>query len=155
MKRLDALLLVASTLLGLVVVYSAVGMGLTYHNKPGSGLFPFLIGLLMAMVSGSVLVTHIFRVGLSADATARSDCSGQKNRTRVTLVYALLIVYTLSLRYFGFATSSLLLMIVLLRCVGLKSWMYSIGMSVCVVIPITAVAVYVLKIQLPVGMFGY
>jgi hypothetical protein len=129
-------------------------MGLTHLNKPGSGLFPFIIGWLLALLSIVLLLGQARKATQNSDSGSQPSAR-QKNWSQVILTYVSLFIYTAAVEHLGFGVSSFLLMIVLFRFVGLKGWRYSLLMGASIVIPVIAVTKYVLKMQLPANVFGF
>ena len=145
MRPLEVILLLAFGSIGLAAAYVGYGMGLTQFNKPGPGLFPFLIGTLLTLLSIPLLLKWNSKpVGSSASAE-----TVQRYWFREALVYVSLALYAASLPYLGFALSSLLLVFFLLRVVAAQSLFYSAAISACLVLPLLILFDLALKVGLP------
>ena len=153
--RFELAVAAAIFVLGIAVAWSAWDMGLTHFKKPGPGLFPFLIGIALAVLAAALALGGRASTEPALSPTEPSALApipaAPGGRLRELAVYFALVFYALSLTYVGFAASSLLFVIFLLRFVGRKSWLYAAVVSLAVVAPCMILFVYVLKMQLPRG----
>lgn len=134
--------------LGLAAAAHARTHGLVGPSGPESGLFPLIAGLLIA-AAGLVLLlrpAHHARDPQWASGAALG---------RVIGVCAGLAVMALVIDYLGFAVTSALTMMVLLRTVDRGSWLWTIAFAVGSVVFVVALFGHVLGMPLPRGPWGW
>ena len=146
MNRLEASLFAAVAVIGVAAAYSGYQMGLTQFNKPGSGLFPFIIGALLVLLAVPTLAK---RKLLRAEAPVERAARAWRHEGSI---YFGLAAYAALLTLIGFAPSSTLLVLLLLRFVGERSWLFCVSMSICIVAPLFIVFDVLLKLNLPKSM---
>jgi len=119
---------------------------------PGPGFFPFWLGVLGAVLTLILLVQlHLNRVDLGAEALA-FDRAGVRN---IVLVLVGLTVATALLDVVGFRLSMLLLIAYLLIVLGARS---RVAIAICAgagSFGVFHVFFDLLKVPLPVGIFGF
>ena len=141
--RLDIILLAAAALIGAAAAWNGYDMGLIHFNKPGAGLFPLLIGLLLTLLSVSALFN-----ALRAPNGSPARDTDRHIGLELTIFFSL-IVYVVALPYVGFAVSSIAFVAFLLYTAGRKSMMFSLAFSIALVIPLYTIFALALKVQLP------
>lgn len=146
MNRLETALFAAVAGIGVAAAYSGVQMGLTQFNKPGTGLFPFIIGTVLALLAVPSLLKR-----MAPQAPAPADKARRAWRHEVSIYFAL-AAYAVLLTYAGFALSSSLFVLLLLRLVGRKGWLFCISTSLCIVAPLVIVFDLIFKLNLPKGV---
>ncbi|MBI2297111.1 MAG: tripartite tricarboxylate transporter TctB family protein [Betaproteobacteria bacterium] len=118
---------------------------------PGPGFFPFWLGMLGAVLAVFLLTQlHLDRVDLGTEALV-FDRAGVRN---AVLVLVGLIVATALLEVVGFRLSMLLLIPYLLLVLGVRNW---VAVGICAVagsFGVYYVFFDLLKVPLPVGIFG-
>lgn len=131
------------------VVHQARELELGTVNEPGMGFTLFWIGLVMCLLSLTVVVHAI---GNESPSLA-SLWAGTRWR-KTLIVMASLVVFALLFSRLGFLISTTALMIVLLRAVDPVRWVLAIPVGVGMPLLIWFVMKRLLLIQLPAGMFG-
>ena len=121
-------------------------------RAPGSGFFPFALGLmLVALAAGELLRLHLARPKPAPAAPAPAADGAAR---RVVLFMAVVAVSTALLQPIGYVASSFLLMLGLLRVLG-SSWSAS-----ALIAALSAAACYILfvlwlRIPMPAGPLGF
>lgn len=134
--------------LGTAVALQAWSLGVLGPEGPGSGLFPFVAGILVAAAGLALMLRPSERV----------ETPGWPDRTgalRILGVVAGLAVMAGGLDRIGFAAAGMLTMIVLMRFVERASWAGSIALSVSSVAATIWLFDWTLGMPLPRGLWGW
>jgi hypothetical protein len=122
-------------------------------RMPGSGFFPFLLGLLLM----GLAACQTFLLRRRAGAGAKPPAAGQAGGSaRQVLIFMGIIAFaTAVLELFGYPLVAFLLMLALLRLLGVRRWRDSVLIS-----SLTAGASYMLFVQwlqipMPKGWLGF
>lgn len=132
-----ALVFLVVGLAGAVLSY---GYGLGSLREPGPGLWPFLVSVLVAVLSAVLLV--VGRGLHDSEAFSRSSLLPAAGLVTFVVLAALLPVI-------GFEIPALLLCVVWLRFLGGESWRSTIVVSVVTVAAFYLLFLYGLRIPLP------
>lgn len=133
-------------------VFESYQLSLRDALGPGPGFFPFWLGVLGGVLALILLAQlHLNRVDLGTEALA-FDRAGARSVVRVLVG---LIVATALLDVIGFRFSMLLLITYLLVILGVRNW---VAIAICA--GAGSFGVYyvffdLLKVPLPVGIFGF
>lgn len=126
--------------LGVGAALLAYGYGLGSLNKPGPGLWPFIVGVVIAVMSAALLVVG-HRL---TDSEAFTHSSWQPAIGLVTFV---VLAYLMPV--IGFEIPSLALCIVWLRFLGGESWRSTVVIGVATTAAFYLLFLYGLRIPLP------
>ena len=126
--------------LGLTGAVLAYGYGLGTLKRPGAGLWPFVIS--MVIVTLSLLLLVIGRHLLDAEKFTRSSLL-------VIIGLATFVGIAVLLPVIGFEIPSLLLCVVWLKLLGGESWRSTVIVSVVTVAAFYLLFLYGLRIPLP------
>ena len=152
MKKSHLLPLVFWIGLGLFVLVHSYSLGLKGITGPGPGLMPFLVGLLLLLVSFYLLVTSLLKRRDGDDV--REERQSTVNLGKVSLVVASLIAYAVFMERLGFLITTTLLLITLLKGMGSKKWSSVVMFSVLTSL-ITYFAFTYLRLRLPMGILRF
>ena len=141
-------------LLGVVICYQSLHLGLGTWRIPGPGFLPFWAGLFLVSLSVSIFLIALIK-GDGASQGPGKFFPRSDSFKIVSLVLISLIIYNFIWTTLGFSLSTLLFLGFLFRGVGKRSWGVAIAGSV-----LTSLAAYVLfevllKSQLPTGILGF
>ena len=118
---------------------------------PGPGFFPFWLSV-VGSVLGVILLIQLHRDGASVEAgTLAFDRAGVRS---VVLVLTGLIAATALLDLVGFRLALLLLLAYLLVALGVRNWLVIAIFAVAGSFGVFHVFFDLLKVPLPVGIFG-
>jgi putative tricarboxylic transport membrane protein len=134
--------------IGTAIASGAYRLGIGALNNPGPGLFPFVIGLGMAVLSLGVAATSV----RSAPVTAVS--AAPRHMGAALAVIGALAFYALALERIGYVLCTLVFLLVLLSVLGRRSWAVCVAASVLITAGSYLIFAKGLKINLPVGPLG-
>lgn len=135
-------------LLGAVAGVYAWTLGIVGPTGPESGLFPLVAALIIMAVGIVLLVRPSTRA--SAPEFPRGAALG-----RILGVIGGLAIMTIGMPYFGFATTGVITMMILLRTVERTNWLGSIALSLLSVVVVLWLFGHVLGMVLPRGPWGW
>jgi len=140
-------------LFGAATSILSLRMPIGTFRTPGTGLFPFCLGITLMVLSGGFVLQHLFKREKIAEKKEPLLAIGGSAR-QIILFFGTMILMTSFFNRLGFPLSSFLLMLALLRILGLKKWAANLSLSL-----ITATVCYFLFVQwlqipLPKGWLG-
>lgn len=146
MKRVDksALVFIA---LGVLIIFGTRTMNVGDFSRPGPGLFPLLLGILMILFSGIS-----FFISNRVDLPELSRAFIPRN---VLYVIGILFAYRFSLPIFGYYLSTLLLLIILLKIVGRQKWLTTMVWSIFVTTTSGLLFIRWLEVPFPKGIIPF
>jgi putative tricarboxylic transport membrane protein len=136
-----------------VSLYAYVKLGIGKLNAPGSGLMPFLLGLLFGLLALYKLVTRILKhTEPEEKPTEEKEDDEQKTiYKKVIMVVAALFAYAILLEPLGFIFTTFFTMTLLFRSAGFKRWGLAAAYSAGVVV-ITYFLFTYLGVRFPPGI---
>ncbi len=134
--------------IGILLSVESYRLNLGGFHRPGSGLFPFLIGIFLSVESSVLLVQSLL------NKSEKKEAKEKINLRKFLLCLISLYVYALVFEWLGFMPSTFLLIFFLLRFVEKKGW----GMAIIAAF-FTAMISHLffktlLHATLPRGIFG-
>ncbi|MBN1105969.1 MAG: tripartite tricarboxylate transporter TctB family protein [Deltaproteobacteria bacterium] len=137
---------------GVATALLSLRMPIGAFRMPGTGLFPLILGVLLAFLSGIFLI----RLFLSAAETHKKSDEGEMRGAakQWILFFGTTVLVTLFFNQLGYTLSSFLLMAALLRTLGVKRWRHNLPLSFATAIVCHVLFVQCLKIPLPKGWIG-
>jgi hypothetical protein len=135
-------------LVGAAAAVLSLRIGLYGPYGPGSGLFPFVAGLL---VSAAGVALFVSKSQVARDVVW-PDRAGWR---RILGVIAGLAFMAIAIPWLGFAVAGFLTMLILLRTVEESRWLSSIVLSLVSVCVVLFLFGYLLELQLPRGPWGF
>jgi putative tricarboxylic transport membrane protein len=140
-------------------VVASLSLPIGTLRAPGSGLFPLLLGILLAVLSAAQGVS-VYRARLrQPQPSIRSEAPAApwftEGTRRVLLFLGAVALAIALLPMIGYALTSFLMMLAMLRIVGGASWLTSGSISIATAIACYLVFVRALHIPLPTGLVGF
>jgi hypothetical protein len=126
----DAVVAVIVFFIGAVVIFGSRKLGAEWTSDgPGSGYFPFYIGLVMCISGAGVFYQALF----SKTAKRNTDefVDGEQLK-RVLSVLLPAVVYVLAVQFIGLYIASAIYIALFMVILGKFSWLKSIGIALCV-----------------------
>ena len=138
--------------MGAFVATYAYTLGLKSVHGPGPGLMPFIVGLLLCLVSLYLLVTS----HLKRDAVEETNKGEEKKVSvgAISLVVGSLIAYALLMERLGFLITTPLLLMALFRGSGARKWRSIVFTSILTSLIVYFVFTY-LRVRLPAGILRF
>ncbi len=115
--------------------------------RPGPGLFPLCLGILLVLFS----VISFFL----SNPEKFPKLSWALIPRRVLYVIGILFVYRFSLPFLGYSLSTLLLFIILLKIVGGRGWLPTLGWSVVITTASHLLFIRVFEVSFPTGIIPF
>ncbi len=129
--------------------HSAYKLGMGTLHQPGPGFFFFWAGIVVALLSLSVVVKSF---GKRAPDGEKGSIFGKANVGKVGFVLLSLFLYALLMEPLGFPIVTLILFLFLLGVIEKKGWLFAVLVSLAV----TGIAYLVFEVglqsQLPKGV---
>ena len=136
--------------LSLYVSAESYRMGLGTWHDPGDGYFSFGAGLLLAVMSLSLIIKELPKLRQKSSFSV-----SEKSRWEaVILIVVAMFLYALLFTQLGFVLCTFLLIVSLLRFVGSRSWVTSTIAGSLVTLSSYVLFNVLLKTGLPKGFFG-
>jgi putative tricarboxylic transport membrane protein len=120
MKKYHIIVIIFWIWLSLFVTVLSYKLNLGRFHSPGPGLMPFILGVLLLIVSLYLLIISLFKIGGKKEIPKKEP--SQIDFVKIGLVLISLFVYTLLLEKLGYLITTFLLLIVLFRSAGSKRW---------------------------------
>jgi len=115
--------------------------------RPGAGVFPLLVGVLLVIGSLSTLWE-----GLRTSAAEQVELPAGRDRLRLLVLLAALFVYILALPWLGQLIASALFLILLMRVLSDVAWPRVIVYSLIISATLYFIFVRLLNVPMPRGM---
>jgi Tripartite tricarboxylate transporter TctB family len=121
-------------------------------RSPGSGFFPFYLGLLL-IVLAAIRLAQLWREGRSPPG-GDQGAAAQGSWHRVLLFLGATVLATGLLTDLGYPLVAFLLMALLLHILGVRRWVHVVAIALCAAGVSYALFVRWLQIPLPMAGFG-
>lgn len=149
MKKYQIIPLIFWVALSLFIMFMSYKLGLGRLREPGPGLMPFLIALILFLVTAPLLVVSLLGMG-GGDETAEEDM-GQSSVWKISLLVGCLVAYGLVLEKLGYLIATFLVLVGLFRLTGNKRWSVILITSAFVA-AVTYFAFNYFGLKLPMGI---
>lgn len=140
-------------LFGGVTALFALKMPIGTLRMAGTGFFPLCLGILLMILSAAfVIKQYLQHKKMAPLKEGHAKTSGATNQ--MGLFLGAMVLATLFLDVLGYPLISFLLMAALLRILGIKKWIFNIGLALGSAMVAYFLFVQWLKIPLPKGWIG-
>jgi putative tricarboxylic transport membrane protein len=133
------------------MAYQAWNLPLGSSRRPGPGLYPLLLCLLLAFLAFLLFILPYLRKNI-ADSKENLLFSG-KDLKKILYLLALLFIYSFLFARLGFLLSTFLFFL-LLKSLIMKSWAFVIMGAILISLLSYWIFDVLLQAQLPKGIFG-
>ncbi len=140
-------------LFGGVTVVLSLRMPLGTFRSAGTGLFPFLLGILL-MVLSLLHLGNIYYQERKKTEKKESSSHPVAPPKQLILFFGMMVLATLFLKVLGYPLVAFLLMVSLLRTLGMKRWTLNLLISFLAATASFFLFVQWLQIPLPKGWIG-
>ena len=139
-------------LFGAVTAYFSLRMPVGTFRAAGSGLFPLGLGILLMGLS----IVLLIKAGAQRKPVAEKKPSDELSQPtkQVILFTSAIALAILLFKELGYPLMSFLLLLGLLRILGVRSWVYSLSLSLLTATGAYFLFVVWLQIPLPKGWIG-
>lgn len=151
MKRTDLIGTLFWLALGILLCLWSPSYGIWMRGKPSSGFFPFLMGLLLILLS-LILLVRVKRLHSTTQQVPSSFPSG--GWKRVTAALLILASSAFVFNPFGCTLTVFLLVIAYMRGVGSQSWKTTLLAAFFSALGVYLVFILLLQQPLPRGFLG-
>jgi hypothetical protein len=146
-SRLEPFFVCCLLVLGLAISVISWGYGFGSLRQPGPGLYPFFVGVAIAVFSLFILLSEL-RSGTGEPVL---DKEGARTLALMTLTFCLWIV---AMPVLGYVAVSLLATVAFCKIMKLEGWWKPMAVSAGTALFIYALFDYWLYIDLPRGILG-
>ena len=140
-------------LVGILFCIGGVHYGLRRSGIPGPGFLPVVTGLILIVLSLILLISRFLRQRDEASSAEKRMPSGEALK-RILKALGALCLYTLILERLGFAMTTFLFMVVLLRLEP-RRWTFIIPAALGATAFFFFLFKVLLRVPLPPGILGY
>ena len=154
-KKRDIIPGIIWIIIGLTVMMVSHGMSLGTLQTPGPGLFPFLLGSLLLIVSLSIFINSLNvtkKISVGTDETG--IWSGIEYK-KVLIIVASLVGYALLLVKLGFLITAFLFLFVLFSVFDSRRWILTLVVSLITISITYTLFVLILQVELPPGLLRF
>lgn len=133
---------------GIIIAKASYGLGLGNLVKPGAGLVPFCLGIILFLCSFPILIrsfVNIEKAGKGKEEGIWSEIDFKK----IAVALASLIVYLIFLERLGFLVTAFLILLILFKVVGSQKWSRALIATVLAVSCSYLLFVLLLKVYMP------
>jgi hypothetical protein len=138
-----------------VSAYAYIKLGIGKFNAPGSGLMPFLLGILFGLLALYKLVMALLKHGEPEEQQKKEEEEGAEKTPKLyrklALIVGALFAYAILIEPLGFIPTTFLTMTLLFRSAGFKRWSLAVAYSAGVVL-ITYFLFTYLGVRFPPGI---
>jgi putative tricarboxylic transport membrane protein len=118
--------------LSLFVMLVSSNLGLGKLRNPGPGLMPFVIGLLLLLVSLLFVAQLLLKTHGKGEIGSEAEAPSPTGFWKISILLGSLIAYELLLEKLGYPIGTFLLLSLLLRVTGSKKWIVTLASSVLI-----------------------
>ena len=136
---------------GALIILGSLRLPLGGPQNPGPGFLPFLVGVLMLILSVVLLFrsTHLKREKIAGPAGVSSKSF------KLVGTAAALFLFAFAFPHLGFLIATIPLMIFLSRVIGELNWKVSLAIGFLTSLAMYALFKIWLKVQFPAGPWGF
>jgi hypothetical protein len=139
------------TACGGLIVMASLRLPLGAPQNPGPGFLPFLVGVLMLVLSLALLI----RSARSRGEKSTGPAAVSSKKFKLIATAAALFLFAFVFPRLGFLITAIPLMIFLPRVIGELSWKVSLAIGFSTSLAMYALFKIWLKVQFPVGPWGF
>ena len=147
-NRGEVLLVMLWILIGFLVTMESFRLGIGHIQKPGSGMMPFLLGVILILVSLRLLLSCVLRKGGREEMGEKHIWAGV-NFWRMGLVMLSLVGYGMVLERIGFSLTTACCLFVLFKFAGSEEWKRSLILMCLTVVFTHLLFVTLLRMEMP------
>ncbi len=154
MKRDEMIVGIVILIFGGVTTLLSLQLPIGSFRAAGTGLFPFLLGILLMILSGLFLLNLLLRKEKELKKKEALAEASPRSLKPVILFLGMMALAALFFNFLGYPLTSFLLMVALLKILGMKRGSITILLSLAAAAASYFLFVQWLKIPLPKGWLG-
>jgi putative tricarboxylic transport membrane protein len=120
-------------------------------SSPAPGLFPFVAGAVLSLLSLAILIKAAF----VKEKRSLGELWGGSNWLGVFYAVGSLLIYSILLEWVGFVIMTASLLLFLFRAIEPQKWKMAIGLAISSSVGFYLLFDRVLQVLLPKGIFGF
>ena len=153
MKKDEIIVGVVIFFFGAITALLSLRMPIGTFRAAGTGMFPFILGILLMILSGAFIL-KIFFQGKEGQVEKEASIESSESPIQLILFLGTMALATLFFNRLGYPLTSFLLLVALLRILGVKRWGLNILVSVVTAVGSYFLFVKWLNIPMPKGWIG-
>jgi hypothetical protein len=153
LKRDEIVVGIVIFLFGAITTLFSLKMPIGTFRMAGTGMFPFILGILLMILSGAFIL-KIFFQGKEEQVKKEASIESSESPIQLILFLGAMVLATLFFNQLGYPLTSFILMVALLRILGIKRWVQNILISVVTAVGSYFLFVKWLDIPMPKGWIG-
>ena len=150
-KRADIVTAIVLLAFAAFVILNAIPMKIFTKYMPGPGLFPLMLGIIIALLSCVMLISALN----PAKEDKKSPFADKKALVPSLKLVVGLIAYAALLSPLGYIVDTFLLVLYIMLVVSKEKPKTSILTAVCITVMIVLIFQIALQLRLPKGIFGF
>jgi len=154
-KKGDIIPAIIWIIIGLTVMMVSHGMSLGTLQTPGSGLFPFLLGSLLLIISLSIFINSLNVTKKISVGTGDTGIWSGIEYKNVLIIVVSLVAYALLLVKLGFLITAFLFLFVLFSVFDSRRWILTLVVSLITISITYTLFVLILQVELPPGLLRF
>jgi putative tricarboxylic transport membrane protein len=147
-NRGEVLLAMLWILIGFLVTVESFRLGIGHIHKPGSGMMPFLLGVIFMLISLRLLLSLLLRKSRREGKAEKNIWAGV-SFWRMGLVMLSLVGYGMVLERIGFSLATACCLFILFKFAGSEEWKRSLILTCLTVVFAHLLFVTLLRMEMP------
>jgi hypothetical protein len=136
---------------GTLIIIGSLRLQLGVPQNPGPGFLPFLVGILILILSVALLIRSLH----AREEKENRSASGVARNFKLIGTIAALFLFAFAFPHTGFLITTIPLMIFLSRVIGELNWKISLAIGLLTSFGMYALFKLWLQVQFPVGPWGF
>lgn len=148
-KRIGVIFSFFLVLVSIWIIVESYKLIIGSLKDPGPGFLPFFAGSLML-----ILVLVNLKKNFLSSKKSDWDISSCKNLLRVVSTLGVAIITAVFFEYLGYFVMGVFFLIMLMKVVNHEKWVRTLMITVFAMVMSYLIFIYILDVQLPLGLFG-
>jgi len=136
-------------LISIILCYASMRLGIGKANDPGPGFFPFLAGLMIAILSLAILISSLKK------SKKYNPEEGALVSGKAALISVVLLLFGLFVEKAGFFVCIFFATLLMLRANGIKKWHFLLLVGISTCLGIFLIFNILLEVRLPLGILTW
>jgi putative tricarboxylic transport membrane protein len=141
-------------LFGIVIVVESLRLGIGKLGQPGVGLFPFIAGAGLSLVTFFPAVKKFVVAKKAYDRDEGQKFFGQ-SILNVLLSILALVIYVFTLPWLGYLLSTFIFLAILFKIAGFRKWIFILPIAFIASSATYTLFYYWLSVRFPKGILGF